>query len=132
MKFMSALAVCLTMVLVLPFAASASPPTWTVFFARESAALPPDGAAVAYRALETAVTQGATKIDIVGHTDTTEPGAMELSQQRADAVKAYLVSRGVPSTIAIATSGVGASDPMVQSGPTLSQAANRYVTMKVH
>ena len=132
MKIISALAVGLVMALVLPFAASASPPNWTVFFAKESAALPPDGAAVANRALETAVTQGATRIEIVGHTDTTEPAALELSQQRADAVKAYLVSKGVPATIAIATSGVGASDPMVPSGPILSQAANRYVTLKVH
>ena len=132
MKIISALAVTLVMALALPLTATASPPTWTIFFARDGAAIPPDGEAVAYRALQSAVSQGATQIEIVGHTDSTEPGAMELSLQRADAVKAYLVSKGVPATIALATSGVGAADPIEPSGPKLSQAANRYVTVKVH
>ena len=128
MKHISALAMGLVMVLVLPFAASASSPNWTIFFGKESAALPADGAAVAYRALQSAVSQGATQIEIIGHTDSAETGAMELSLQRADAVRAYLASKGVPATIAIATSGVGASDPLQPRG----QALNRYVTMKVH
>ena len=83
MKIISALAVTLVMALALPLAASASPPIWTIFFARDGAAdgaaIPPDGEAVAYRALQSAVSQGATQIEIVGHTDSTEPGAMALS-----------------------------------------------------
>lgn len=128
MKLISALAVGLVMALVLPLTASASTPNWTIFFGKESSALPPDGAAVAYRALETAITQGATHVEIIGHTDWAESNAAELSLQRADAVKAYLVSKGVPATIAIATSGVGTSDPMQPRG----QALNRYVTIMVH
>jgi outer membrane protein OmpA-like peptidoglycan-associated protein len=53
-------------------------------------------------------------IKIVGHTDPTGKAAMndKLSRQRAESVKRYLVSKGVPSS-RIQTDGVGSAMPMV-------------------
>ena len=54
------------------------------------------------------------RAEIAGHTDSSGEDAynLRLSEQRAEAVKAYLVSRGVPAA-AIATEGRGSADPVV-------------------
>ncbi|HEY0504707.1 MAG TPA: OmpA family protein [Lysobacter sp.] len=54
------------------------------------------------------------RIKVIGHADELGSAAynMRLSVQRAEAVKAYLVSRGVPAA-AIATEGRGSADPVV-------------------
>lgn len=54
------------------------------------------------------------RIKVIGHADELGSAAynLRLSAQRAEAVKAYLVSRGVPAA-AIATEGRGSADPVV-------------------
>ena len=67
-------------------------------------------------------------IVVEGHTDSTGTDAKNevLSQQRADSVKDYLVSRGVPSE-RVTTRGFGASHPVTSNTTAEERANNRRV-----
>jgi outer membrane protein OmpA-like peptidoglycan-associated protein len=67
-------------------------------------------------------------IVVEGHTDSTGTDEKNevLSQQRADSVKDYLVSRGVPSE-RVTTRGFGASHPVTSNNTSEGRANNRRV-----
>jgi len=84
-------------------------------FGFDSAKLSADAPA----ALETVMTalnkaEHVDSLRVTGYTDRfgSAPYNLQLSERRAQAVKAYLVSRGVPGE-AVMTQGLGASDPVV-------------------
>ena len=68
------------------------------------------------------------KLRIVGHTDDVGSRAanVRLSKQRADAVKAYLVSKGI-SADRLQTKGAGAAEPVTSNATAEGRAANRRV-----
>jgi len=71
-------------------------------------------AAPALDALAKRLTQGNyQKVDIVGHADRMGPGKynQKLSEQRAEAVRDYLLLRGLDAT-RVNTTGVGATEPL--------------------
>jgi outer membrane protein OmpA-like peptidoglycan-associated protein len=72
------------------------------------------------------------KMVVEGHTDSqgTESSNMDLSQRRAQTVRDYLVSRGVPSEI-ISASGVGQSRPVADNRSAEGRANNRRVEIIV-
>lgn len=67
-----------------------------------------------------------------GHTDSTGPEAynMKLSLRRAEAVKAYLVSRGVPAEN-IYVEGKGETSPIATNSTRAGRAQNRRVEVEV-
>jgi outer membrane protein OmpA-like peptidoglycan-associated protein len=69
---------------------------------------------------------------VEGHTDSqgTESSNMELSQRRAQSVREYLVSRGVPGDIISAT-GLGQSRPVADNRSAEGRANNRRVEIIV-
>jgi outer membrane protein OmpA-like peptidoglycan-associated protein len=69
---------------------------------------------------------------VEGHTDSqgTESSNIELSQKRAQAVRDFLVSRGVPSDIISAT-GLGQSRPVADNRTAEGRANNRRVEIIV-
>lgn len=71
-------------------------------------------------------------ISIAGHTDNVGSAAFNqgLSQRRADAVKGYMVERGVDAT-KITTSGHGFSQPVADNATAEGRAANRRVDIDV-
>ncbi len=71
------------------------------------------------------------KMELIGHTDNTgsETKNQLLSEQRAAAVKEYLVSKGIDEN-RISTSGKGSSEPVAPNNTAEGKSKNRRVEMK--
>jgi outer membrane protein OmpA-like peptidoglycan-associated protein len=71
------------------------------------------------------------KIEIAGHTDNTGSAATNtrLSQARADAVRAYLASKGVPPQRMVAK-GYGPAQPVAPNTSAAGRAQNRRVELR--
>jgi outer membrane protein OmpA-like peptidoglycan-associated protein len=80
---------------------------------------------------ELAANPGQT-VRIEGHTDSVGNDAynLALSQRRADAVKAYLVSKGIAGS-RIETTGLGETKPVASNDTADGRAQNRRVELKV-
>jgi len=72
------------------------------------------------------------KVRIEGHTDDvgSDDYNLQLSRRRADAVKKYLVSKGIDEK-RITTVGYGKSQPKVKDTTPEARAQNRRVEMKI-
>jgi outer membrane protein OmpA-like peptidoglycan-associated protein len=72
------------------------------------------------------------RLDIEGHTDNTgsDDFNMKLSQKRADAVKEYLVSKGISEDL-ITPQGYGESKPLVPNDSNANREKNRRVEFKI-
>jgi OmpA-OmpF porin, OOP family len=72
------------------------------------------------------------QVEIQGYTDSIGADAynLNLSQKRADAVKAYLVSKGLNST-ALTAKGYGKADPIASNATRDGRAQNRRVAFAV-
>jgi outer membrane protein OmpA-like peptidoglycan-associated protein len=70
----------------------------------------------------------AMSVDIIGHTDNVGSPAfnLKLSQNRAAAVKAYLVSKGTADT-RLTSSGMGQAQPVAENSTVAGRALNRRV-----
>ena len=75
---------------------------------------------------------GVEAIEITGYTDSQGQAAFnqKLSEQRADAVKSYLVNKGVEERV-MATRGMGASDPVASNATAAGRALNRRVELEI-
>ena len=100
-----------------------------VNFATGSAQIPGDGMDYLRRASDAIkMAPAGTAIEIGGHTDTTgDPNAnLLLSQQRADAVRDYLVSQGVSSGT-LTTRGYGSTRPVASNDTEEGRFRNRRI-----
>jgi outer membrane protein OmpA-like peptidoglycan-associated protein len=72
------------------------------------------------------------KIQVEGHTDSvgSDEYNMKLSQQRADAVRDYLVTQGVPAPT-VGAIGLGKADPVASNDTAAGRQQNRRVEMVV-
>jgi outer membrane protein OmpA-like peptidoglycan-associated protein len=70
-----------------------------------------------------------SQIDIVGHADTTGPDAFNqrLSERRADAVRAYLIGRGLEAGKIRSVTGRGEEAPLLEERTDDDRARNRRV-----
>lgn len=73
------------------------------------------------------------KLMIIGHTDKTASSEynMTLSQQRADAVKKYLVAKGVDES-KLMTKGMGEKDPIADNSTDQGKFRNRRIEFTVY
>ena len=103
-----------------------------VEFEAGSSVLTPTGRAVLDGMLPTLARLSAPRIEIIGHTDALgAPDAnLALSLARADAVRAYLQSKGVDSQ-RLSTSGVGSARPIASNQTVEGRARNRRIEFRI-
>lgn len=72
------------------------------------------------------------KVEVIGHTDNagSRAGNLSLSQARAEAVKAYIVGKGIAAET-IAVSGEGPDRPVADNRTPEGKARNRRIEFKV-
>ncbi len=101
-------------------------------FATNSAVLNANMYPILQRLAQTLNQNPAATVSVVGHTDSTGSDAINnpLSQRRADAAKAYLVSQGVAAS-RIAMSGAGSTQPIASNATVDGRAQNRRVEIFV-
>ena len=103
-----------------------------VTFALNSSKLNPQFDAVLDKLATTLLEYNQTVIQIAGHTDSTgsHDCNMKLSLARAESVKAYLVSRGVPPA-RLVTVGAGPDYPIASNATEEGRAENRRVEITI-
>jgi outer membrane protein OmpA-like peptidoglycan-associated protein len=82
--------------------------------------------------LEIMLQKPAMKIEIGGHTDSDGDAVSNqlLSQQRADAVRDYLISRGVTAS-RITSRGFGETKPVADNGTAEGRQRNRRTEVSI-
>ena len=101
-----------------------------VRFATNSAELDPMATATLDQVVALFKNQAGLKLRIEGHTDNTGDAQanLDLSRRRAEAVKSYLVGRGIPD-MRLTTAGFGASQPVASNDRPEGRALNRRVEL---
>ena len=102
------------------------------FFAFDKSVLKAEGKAKLKELGENIKSISLEVVIVVGHTDSvgTDAYNQKLSQRRAEAVKAYLVSLGVAKN-RIYTEGKGESQPTADNKTAAGRAKNRRVEVEV-
>lgn len=103
-----------------------------VNFATNSATLTPGSTAVLDEAGATLARRGDVRVEVAGHTDNRGSAARNrtLSQQRAEAVMRYLVSKGA-SAANLTARGYGPDSPVADNKTEAGRAANRRVELRI-
>jgi len=103
-----------------------------VTFATDSAQIQPQFYSALNSVAQTLQQYPSSYVDIVGHTDNTGEDAynQRLSEERANAVSQYLVSRGV-NPARIAAYGQGESQPVASNETETGRQANRRVELLI-
>ncbi|HEX7972055.1 MAG TPA: OmpA family protein, partial [Thiobacillus sp.] len=101
-----------------------------VNFDTNSARLRPESMTILDNAAATLNEWGEVKVEVAGHTDSTNTDAYnrKLSQRRAEAVRAYLVKKGVAAD-RLTAKGYGESRPVASNKTAAGRAKNRRVEL---
>lgn len=103
---------------------------YLVFFDFDSSTVGQGGAGVLDAVVAEFKKRGATKINVVGHTDRSGPDAYNdrLAMRRAEAVRKALAERGIPVG-SVSTSGRGENELLVQTSDGVREPANRRAVL---
>jgi OmpA-OmpF porin, OOP family len=103
----------------------------TIEFETGSATLAPEGRAILDQMAAVLAKMNTRTVEIIGHTDNSGNRAsnIALSQARADAVKGYLVAKGI-SPQQLTTNGVGPDQPVASNDTTDGRARNRRIEFR--
>jgi len=105
-----------------------APGPWGVYFDLDRAELLPEGKEILDLVVATYGRFGRSVVNINGHGDTTGHSQYNLSlgERRSEAVKAYLVMKGIPARV-IATETEGEKDLLVPTSDDVLERRNRRV-----
>lgn len=115
----------------LPSVAVAQQKSFLLFFDYEKTEIAPSGKGIVDAVTEAIKSNGkAGKVVLVGHTDTDEAGTLSLTRA-LEVAKALVATGALPLGIEISISGVGATRPLVQTGPNVREPQNRFVSISI-
>jgi len=102
--------------------------SFQIQFETGSAIIKPQSYAVLDEILKSSVVAEGLKVGVYGHTDNVgnDVSNQNLSQQRAESVKAYLLSKGIAAA-RIESKGLGSSQPVADNTTSDGKAQNRRV-----
>lgn len=111
------------------------PSNWVLFgvnFDVDKSTIRPEGFPILEHAYNVLKDNPSVKVEIQGHTDSdaSDTYNQKLSQRRAEAVKAYLVKRGIEAE-RMTTVGFGESKPIADNNTADGKAKNRRIEFKV-
>lgn len=103
-----------------------------VFFETNSAKLTADSVRRLDQAVDTLKLNTDLEVEVAGHTDSSGAASynQQLSQQRAEAVRDYLVSNGIAAA-RLGARGYGETQPVASNDTREGRAKNRRVTLRI-
>lgn len=103
-----------------------------VYFDSGKTTLKPNSTSALNNLVEVLKAKSTMVVEIQGHTDNVgkEEDNQKLSQGRAEAVKNYLISKGIAAN-RISAKGYGSSQPIADNGTDAGKAKNRRTSLKV-
>jgi OmpA-OmpF porin, OOP family len=106
---------------------------WNITFETGRAALRPEAKDVVEQIYNLLIQAENARVEIVGHTDNTgtRDGNYSLSQARAEAVKAFLMQKGIPGTRFQKIDGKGQDEPIADNASAAGKAKNRRVVISL-
>ncbi|MFZ3482060.1 OmpA family protein [Sphingomonas sp. 3-13AW] len=105
-----------------------APGPWGIYFDLDQVELKPEAAPILDLVVATYGRFGRSAIVVSGHGDTTgsSPYNLQLGQRRAEAVKAYLVAKGIAPNF-VSTNTDGEEDPLIPTPDEVKEQRNRRV-----
>lgn len=103
-----------------------------IYFRTDSAELKSESIAVLDATADTLNANPGVGVEIAGHTDSQGDAGYNqgLSQRRADAVRSYLISKGVNGS-RLSAAGYGETQPVADNGTSEGRAQNRRVELRI-
>ncbi|CAN5741163.1 hypothetical protein BH10BAC2_BH10BAC2_45630 [soil metagenome] len=106
---------------------------WQINFDVGRATLRPEGKDVLEQIYNLLIQAEDSKLELAGHTDNsgTPESNYSLSQARAEAVKSYLIQKGIPATRFQKIEGKGQDEPVADNATPAGKAKNRRVVVAI-
>ncbi len=106
---------------------------WQINFDPGRASLRPEGKDVLDQVYNLLVQAETSKLELFGHTDNTgtKEGNYSLSRARAEAVKSYLIQKGIPANRFQKIEGLGQDEPVADNSSEAGKAKNRRVAINL-
>jgi OmpA-OmpF porin, OOP family len=106
---------------------------WQINFDVGRASLRPEGKDVLEQIYNLLIQAEDSKLELVGHTDNTgtQENNYSLSQARAEAVKSYLIQKGIPASRFQKIEGKGQDEPVADNATPAGKAKNRRVVVAI-
>ena len=106
---------------------------WRINFDVGRATIRPEGKDVLEQIYNLLIQAEDSKLELVGHTDNTgtQEGNYSLSTARGEAVKSYLIQKGIPATRFQKVDGKGQDEPIADNNTPAGKAQNRRVVISL-
>jgi len=106
---------------------------WQINFDPGRASLRPEGQDVLDQVYNLLIQAENSKLELFGHTDNTgtKEGNYSLSRARAEAVKSYLIQKGIPAKRFQKIEGLGQDEPVGENTTDAGKAKNRRVAINL-
>ena len=106
---------------------------WQINFESGRASLRPEGKDVLDQIYNLLIQAETSKLELFGHTDNsgTKDGNYSLSRARAEAVKSYLIQKGIPAKRFQKIEGLGQDEPVGENTTDAGKAKNRRVAINL-